>query len=499
MMDEPAAQRVRVVVIGAGPAGMTAAYRLSQLDADVHLYEASPHVGGLARTLDLWSGRVDLGPHRFFSSDRRVNSLWLEVVGRDFEMIDRLTRIYHRGRYFLYPLRPANVVSHLGVWESLRCLSSYLVRDRRASATGRSDGRGGGRSSHDTALDTATFDQWITSRFGRRLYELFFKSYSEKLWGIPCSELDADFAAQRIKGLSLRGAVVNALTRGRRGRHKTLVDRFAYPSGGTGVVYESMARRVREYGGKVRLSTAVDSVLVRDGRACGVRLVDGTMVGADHVVSTMPLTMLAQRLSGAPDDVVHAASQLRFRNTVLVYLHVDSVDLFPDNWLYVHSPELAMGRITNFRNWSHTLHPATETTILALEYWCDEDDDEWRWGDERHIERATIEIGHTGLLRGARVIGGHVVRLPRCYPVYRRGYMEHVDVIRRFLDGIGGLHVIGRYGAFKYNNQDHSILMGLLAAENVVLGTDHDLWGINADYDSYQEETRISETGLVVD
>jgi len=471
----------QVVVIGAGPAGMTAAYRLAQLGAAVELFEASPSVGGMARTIDLWGGRVDIGPHRFFSADRRVNRLWLEVAGDDYQMVDRLTRIYYNGAFFLYPLRPFNALGKLGPVEALRCIGSYL----RARRTGRGQG------------EVQSFEEWVVQRFGRRLFNLFFKTYSEKLWGIPCSELDADFAAQRIRGLSLWGAVANALFRGRGNRHKTLVDRFAYPIGGTGSMYERMSDRVEASGGHVHRSCGVDRIIVDQGKTRGVRLQNGEAVEAREVVSSMPLTLLVERLESVPDEVRDAAQSLRFRNTILVYLHVDAIDLFPDNWLYVHAPDLAMGRITNFRNWSPSLHPPTRTTILALEYWCSPKDDEWGWEDRRLIARGTRELTATGLLRGARVIDGTVLRIPRCYPVYRRGYAHHVETIRRHLATIEGLQVIGRYGAFKYNNQDHSILMGLLAAENIMLGTRHDLWGVNADYDAYQEGTRITETGLV--
>ena len=468
---------MKVAVIGAGPAGMTAAYQLTRGGAEVDLFEAGPHVGGMARTLELWGQRVDLGPHRFLSGDARVNRLWLEVVGREYRLVDRLTRIYYRGRFFHYPLRPFDALAKLGPLEAARCIASY--------AAGRARGAGEGQS----------FEDWVVARFGRRLFEIFFKTYSEKLWGIPCAELDADFATQRIKKLSLLEAIKNAFSLGG-ARHKTLAERFAYPRGGTGMVYERMAAAVRERGGRIHLRRPVKRVLVEGGRARGVELEDGEVVEADRVVSSMPLSLLVSRLPGAPEEVRAATAALKFRNTILVYLHVDAPDLFPDNWLYVHAAELRMGRLTNFRNWVPELYGDSRTSILVAEYWCNDPDPLWRDPDEALVALASDEVRRTGLVRDAAILGGHVVRLPRCYPVYQRGYRQPLGTIERYLRGIEGLLAIGRYGAFKYNNQDHSILMGILAAENVLGAGRHDLWSINTDYDSYQESGTITEAGL---
>jgi len=467
---------MKVGVIGAGPAGITAAYQLAKAGAQVEVFEASPHVGGMARTIELWGQRVDLGPHRFLSNDARVNRLWLEVVGRDYRMVERLTRIYYRGRYFDYPLRPVNALRNLGPLEAARCVASY-ARHRRPSVPA-----------------DASFEDWVVARFGRRLFEIFFKTYSEKLWGIPCTELDADFAAQRIRSLSLLEAIRNALGAGR--AHRTLAERFAYPDGGTGTVYERMAEAIRGRGGRVHLQRPVKRAVVEEGRARGLELPDGQRLPFDAVVSTMPLTTLVGDLPGVPPEVRQAAASLTFRNTILVYLHVDAESLFPDNWLYVHSGDLRMGRITNFRNWSPSLYGGARTTILVVEYWCFDADPIWSEAADRLIALASDEVGRTGLLRGTKVLDGHVVRLPRCYPVYRRGYRAHLDVVAQHLRTVRGLLAVGRYGAFKYNNQDHSILMGMLAAENVLGIADHDLWSVNTDYDTYQESASITETGL---
>jgi protoporphyrinogen oxidase len=470
---------MRVAVIGAGPAGITAAYQLAKEGCQVEVYEAANAIGGMSRSIDLWGQRVDLGPHRFFSHDPRVNELWLEVVGRDYRMVDRLTRIYYRGRFFDYPLRPGNALWNMGLGAAGSCLLSYLKEKARPSFRGRSND---------------TFESWVVGRFGRRLYEMFFKSYSEKLWGIPCAALDADFAAQRIKKFSLGQAVQAAFGFGK-SRHKTLVDQFAYPVGGTGMVYERMAQRVRELGGQIHLKQPVSRIVHDKRRVGGLELADGRVEAFDEVVSTMPLTLLVRGLGNVPTAVRQGAAALRFRNTILVYLQVAATDLFKDQWLYIHSPELGVGRITNFRNWVPELHRDAPSSILTLEYWCYDEDAPWREQDRNLVERAERELRATGLVGTAPVAAGHVLRIPRCYPVYAHGYKQHLAPVVSYLRQFRGLSAIGRYGAFKYNNQDHSILMGILAAENIVADKGHDLWAINTD-DTYQEAAVITKTGL---
>ncbi len=466
-------------MIGAVPAGLTAAYQLAKAGTPVDVYEASDAVGGLARSIKLWGQTVDLGPHRFFSQDRRVNELWLEVVGNDYAMVDRLTRILYRRRYFHYPLQAAEALRKLGPVEAARCVIAYAWE--QVSPT----------------TEDGSFEAWVKRRFGSRLFEIFFQSYSEKLWGIGCDELDADFAAQRIKKFSLSEALKNAIFSGSN-THRTLVDQFAYPTGGTGMVYERMAEAVTKMGGRVHLRTPVERVVTESGAVKGIDLPDEGFRAYDEVISSMPLTALVSRLPEAPESVLEAARRLTFRNTVLVYLEVTAGDVCRDNWLYVHSPDLLTGRITNFHNWVPQLLGDSENTILVMEYWCNNGDALWAEADDSLIARARSELLKTGLVTEESAINrGHVIRIPKCYPVYRRGYREALAPVEDYLRSVKGLQAIGRYGAFKYNNQDHSILMGMLAAENVVSGAENDLWGVNADYETYQESCRITETGLV--
>jgi len=468
---------MRVGVIGAGPAGLTAAYQLQKSGISVDLYEAGPEVGGMARSLTLWGHRVDLGPHRFFSKDARVNTFWHDAIGDDYHLVDRQTRIFYRGRFFAYPLQPFDVLVKLGIRDSIRCIASY-VRQKIAP--------------EKIVSETESFEDWVVARFGRRLYEIFFKSYSEKLWGIACDRLDADFAAQRIRGFSLFKSVLAMTGLGAR-QQRTLVDRFSYPDDGSGAVYSRLAEKFQDLGGRLHLNTPIGQVIgASDGRVAGIAHPDGRIDLFDHVVSTMPLTLLAAKLAaGDPQFSARLAeplSRLRYRNTILVYLKVEAVGLFTDQWIYIHAPDLAVGRITNFSNWAPPTGEVLRSSVLCLEYWCYDGDAIWHEPEDTLIERAVRELKDLGLAGDAPVTAGHVFRVPRCYPVYGRGYQSALEPVIDYLRPFANLWPIGRYGSFKYNNQDHSILMGLLVAENIARGAKHDLWAINTDYDEYQED-----------
>ena len=459
----------KVAVIGAGPAGLTAAYELARRGIPVEVFESASQVGGMARSFMLWETRVDLGPHRFFSRDARVNALWHKLVGPDFRTVDRLTRIFYRQGLFSYPLRPFNVLLRLGGVEAARCMLSYarqLITNRLNPAA------------------PTSFEDWVVAAFGRRLFEVFFKDYSEKLWGIPCHELDVDFAAQRIQRFSLARALTSAFGL-EKTVHKTLVHQFPHPIQGAGIVYERMADQIRQWGGTIHLGCPIAG-LGDDGLT--LRLADGTTRTYDHLVSTMPLTVLCRSLPGLPENLSEALEQLVYRNTILIYLRVDHPALFPDQWLYVQSPEVRLGRITNFRNWPNGQTTPGEHSILALEYWDDEGGDLWKLPDDRLIQLASEEIQQLGLLQGSAVVDASVVRVPKCYPVYRKGYRQWLNqIVQHLKANHPQITAIGRYGAFKYNNQDHSILMGILAAENIAGEATHDLWEINTDYETFQE------------
>jgi protoporphyrinogen oxidase len=458
------------VIIGAGPAGLTAALELVRRGISPLLLEKSDRVGGIARTVEHQGYRLDIGGHRFFTKVPEVDRLWREVLGEEFLRVPRLSRILFRGRLYDYPLVPRNALANLGPIESLRILLSYLkwkVLPYR---------------------EEATFEQYVTNRFGRRLYERFFKTYTEKVWGIPCDRIRADWAAQRIRGLSLMSAVVDALTG--RGDARTLIKAFDYPRLGPGLMWERFRDRVERGGGRVELGTEILRI-EREGRR--IRAVvarrDGRTrtVAGERFLSSMPLDELVGRLSPPPPaEVCEAARGLAYRDFLIVGLFLAKPDLFPDNWLYVHTPGVRVGRIQNFGNWSAAMVPGPGVTSLGMEYFCSRGDDLWEQPDADLIALAGRELDTLGLADPSDIRGGVVVRQEKAYPVYDGAYRRNVAIIRDYLGTIENLQTMGRNGLHRYNNQDHSMLTALLAVRNL-LGERHDLWEVNTER-SYHED-----------
>lgn len=467
----------RVVVIGAGPAGLSAAYILSKAGLKPEVYEASPYVGGMARSFKLFDQVVDCGPHRFFTKQPEVNAFFDEIIGDDYVEVQRLTRIFYGGKFYDYPLKASSVWSNLSPDQIGSILYSYLLKKL------------------SPVKNPQTLEDWVSNKFGNELYQIFFKNYSEKLWGIPCSRIDADWAAQRIKSLSLFEAVKSNL-RTNRGKHHSLVDKFRYPVLGTGMLYERAQGMIERQGGQVHLQRPVKRLLINGNTVNGIELADGSEVQAEHVISTMPLTLLLKGMPELPAKVAWASEQLYFRHTILVYLEVDTDELFEDNWLYIHSPEVRHGRVTNFRNWSPALYGNQQTSILCVEFWAFEEDALWHEADSQLGLLAEKELRQVDLLPDtATILRTKVVRVPRCYPVYEIGYQEHIQTISSYLDQFKNLQLIGRYGSYKYNNQDHSILMGLLAAQNVLYNKNVDLWQVNSDKEYHEEKLIGKEYG----
>ena len=461
-----------VAIVGAGPAGLTAAYELVKQGIIPVVLEKGDKVGGIARTETYKGYRFDIGGHRFYTKVAAVQQLWQEVLGNDFIKVPRLSRIYYRGRFFNYPISAFNTLFNLGIFESLLILLSYLkVRIKPLT-------------------EETTFEQWVINRFGERLYKTFFKTYTEKVWGIPCSEIQADWAAQRIKGLSLKTAIINALFGSN--DTKTLIKEFDYPALGPGMMWEKFAEAVESKEGKVYLDTKVISFQREGNKIKSITAEqNGELVqfSADNFVTSMPVSALVARLEPQPPaEVLHAARSLRYRDFLIVSLIVDRKDLFPDNWIYIHSPEVKVGRIQNFKNWSAALVPDASKSCLGMEYFCSVGDEIWEMSDAELVELATRELVNLGLAKTADVEDGVVIRQLKAYPVYDGEYRGHLQVLEGFLKGIDNLQTIGRNGMHRYNNQDHSMLTGLLAARNI-LGENHDLWDVNTERSYYEDFT----------
>jgi protoporphyrinogen oxidase len=450
------------LVLGAGPAGLTAGYLLARRGERVTVLEAGSQVGGLARTEVRDGYRFDLGGHRFYTKAPEVEALWLELLGPELLVRPRLSRIYWRGRFIDYPLRAGDVVAKVGPVELMRSVGSYAAARARPRR------------------EAETFEQWVSDRFGRRLFDLFFRTYTEKVWGVPTSELRAEWAAQRIRGLSLWSAARSAFGGGA-GEVRSLIEEFHYPRLGPGQMWERMADLISEHGGEVVLDAPVTRIELG---ACGEVAVQaaGRTYAADAAISSLPLrTTVAAATPAAPPAVRQAAAGLRYRDFLTVALVLDGADPFPDNWIYIHDPDVKVGRIQNFRAWSPDLVPDPERACVGLEYFCFEDDGLWAARDEDLVELAAQELDRLGLADRSRVVRGHVVRVPKAYPIYDAEYEQRVREIRAWLGGIPSLQQVGRNGLHRYNNSDHSMLTAMRAVENVCDGASHDLWAVNAD------------------
>jgi protoporphyrinogen oxidase len=479
-------RRPHVVIMGAGPAGLTAAYELFKHAVPVTILEKDPsQVGGLARTVEHKGYRFDIGGHRFFSKNQEVEDLWTEILGDEMLVRGRLSRIYYRGRFFAYPIKAANALWNLGPLEALLCVASYA------------------RARLQPVKNPKSLEDWVRNQFGWRLYSIFFKTYTEKVWGISTKQLSADWAAQRIKSLDLWLVLRSALLPRRRPSHRgevvtTLIDRFRYPRRGPGQMWERVAEISREKKSPVLFGRSIDSVKHDAGRVESVVTRTSAGILEEHrgtdFVSSIPIRELIGRLDPpAPEPVRRAAQSLSYRDFISVALMIDRADVFPDNWIYIHDPSVHVGRIQNFKNWSPDMVPDQTKTCLGLEYFCFEGDGLWTSDDRVLVELAKKELAQLGICSPEQVFDGVVVRQQKAYPVYDDAYQSHVDIIRNYLQtNLPNLHLAGRNGMHKYNNQDHSMMTALLVARNIAAGTTFDPWKVNADA-VYHEDIRVGE------
>jgi protoporphyrinogen oxidase len=465
-----------VVIVGAGPAGLTAAYQLAKRSVPVTVLEANPLcVGGLSRTVERDGFRVDIGGHRFYSRSRAIEDLWTEWLPEDFLRRKRQSRILYRGKFFSYPLKPVEALAKLGATESTRCALSYT------------------RARLNPHPNPETFEQWVTNEFGARLYEIFFKTYTEKVWGMPCSHISADWAAQRIGGLSLSSLVTNAVLPAGRKSPKTLIESFRYPRQGPGMLWNACADKIRMLGSKIHLGTRLTELKRKDGNwLVETEGLDGKQTfAATHVVSTAPLRSLAAALGDGISDGARAAAEgLTYRDFLIVAITARPDRFLKDQWLYVHDERFRVGRVQNFRAWSPEMVPDHESACFGLEYFCHEGDGLWRMSDDTLLELAKSELVGLGIARPAEITGGFVLRQKKAYPIYDAGYASRVEELRKELaDRYPTLSVAGRNGMHRYNNQDHAMTTGWIAAENILAGREvRNPWMVNQDADYLEEE-----------
>jgi len=473
----------QVVIIGAGPAGLTAGYELLKEGIHSTVVEKDNVVGGLSRTVNYNGYHFDIGGHRFFTKVQVVDDMWHEVLGDDFLTRSRLSRIFYNNKFFNYPFNLTNALFGLGIWNSIMIVISYLWAQVFPQKPEK------------------TFDQWVSNRFGRRLYKIFFETYTEKVWGIPCNEISAEWAAQRIKGLSLLKAIKNTLIKEQTGNKqlvvKTLIDSFKYPKYGPGMMWEKVTDILNRDGSRVLLNSDVSKIYINNNRVEKIEIIENGNskdISGNNFISSMPIRELIQKFDPpVPDEILKTANDLKYRDFLTVSLVVKKKDVFPDNWIYIHDPKVEVGRIQNFKNWSKDMVPSEEKTCLGLEYFCFEGDGLWSMDDKDLIELGKKELQQTGLVDASLVEDGTVVRMPKAYPVYDSTYLESVNTIRKYLNDIGNLQLIGRNGMHKYNNQDHSMLTAMLAVKNI-LGANYDLWKVNADQEYHEEISKDEVT-----
>lgn len=474
---------VDVAIIGAGPAGLTAAYLLTKKGYSVTVIEKDPaYVGGISRTVEYDGFRFDIGGHRFFSKSREVVDLWNEILPDDFIQRPRMSRIYYEGKFYSYPLRAFEALRNLGIFRSTLCMLSYL------------------RSKLRPKQDVRSFEDWVVNQFGHKLYSIFFKTYTEKVWGMPCDEMSADWAAQRIKGLSLGAAVLDGVKRslGLNKRPndgmatKTLLETFRYPRQGPGMMWEAARDFVLKGGNQVLMGHALKQMKhnARTGRwQVQATAGDGGLViiNAAHVISSAPMRELAGRIDPLPATVPQAM-ELKYRDFLTVALMIRSDDLFPDNWIYIHDSKVKVGRVQNFRSWSPEMVPDADIACVGLEYFCFEGDGLWSSSDADLIELAKKEMAILGLCNPEDVVGGAVVRQEKAYPVYDDTYAENVRLMREELEAsYPTLHMVGRNGMHRYNNQDHAMMTAMLTVRNIEAGTRiYDIWGVNEDAEYHE-------------
>ena len=509
----------KAIIIGAGPAGLTAALEIERRSSiQPILVEASRQIGGLSRTVRYKGNRMDIGGHRFSTKSDRVQQWWLDLMpveagpapedevrrlrqprdlrSKDLVMLvrQRKSRIYFLRRFFDYPIRlTASTFRNLGLARTLRCGLSYM------------------HSALFPQREEKSLEDFIINRFGKQLYLTFFKSYTEKVWGVPCHQISARWGAQRIKGLSLKAVVTHFFTKtfsgnqskdiAQRNTETSLIEKFLYPKLGPGQLWEYAAELIKKGGGEIHLGIQIDRINVESNKIVSVEGVNdaGERVTykGDYFFSTMPVRDLVRAITApVPAEVTEVSEGLIYRDFIIVGLLANKLTVtekdgspLKDNWIYIQEPDVTVGRLQIFNNWSPWLVSSNDKVWIGLEYFCNETDPLWKLSDEEMSKYAIEEISRIGILKASDVEDSVVVHVPKSYPAYFGSY-DRFDVIRNYLDGFENLFLVGRNGMHKCNNQDHSMLTAMTAVENILNGvkTKGNIWAINTEMEYHEEK-----------
>ena len=459
-----------LIIVGAGPAGLTAGKNAMDLGLKVLIIDSDIQVGGISKTVWRDGFGFDLGGHRFFTKVKSVEDFWASVLdASDFLDRPRKSRIFYKRKFFDYPLKPFNALFGLGIFETIRCILSYAwVRIKPPK-------------------DQTNFEGWVAARFGWRLYGIFFKTYTEKVWGISATKIQSDWAAQRIKSLSLAKAVFNAFGIGSKTEViTTLIDTFKYPRKGPGMLWEKCSQIIQNGGGILKLQEKV--IKIEFDKIYTVKTnVDS--YHSNYVISTLPINHLPVVMACDDPKILEAAEKLKHRDFLIVAIVLDDINVFDDNWIYIHSPDVKVGRIQNFKSWSPEL-VKDGFACLGLEYFVSEGDSTWKMTDSDLIDFAKSELLKLKLVSEDQLKSGYVVKVPKAYPVYDENYQESLKIIKSWVNSNTiNFATVGRNGMHRYNNQDHSMLTAMLAVENLFLGKNHDLWSVNVEEEYHEEKT----------
>ncbi|OFY71369.1 MAG: FAD-dependent oxidoreductase [Bacteroidetes bacterium RIFCSPLOWO2_12_FULL_37_12] len=478
-----------VIIIGAGPAGLTAAYLLCKKGVPVTVLESDPvYVGGLSKTVQYKGFYFDIGGHRFFSKSKEVEDFWTEILGDDLLIRNRKSRIFYNGKFYTYPLKAIEALRNLGLFTSTLCVLSYI------------------KARIFPVKNPKNFEDWVSNRFGKKLFSIFFKTYTEKVWGMSCKEISADWAAQRIKKLSLWEAIKNAVFTSENSKKNsgeiitTLIDSFRYPRKGPGMMWETTARKIQEMGGHLIMGAqilAIEHNHVTNWKINYQVNSENLSIESNHVISSAAikdiLGLFKPELNTA---LLSAANKLTYRDFIVVTLMLKDNHLLDDNWIYIHSPTVKVGRVQNFKAWSPEMVPDSSMMCLGLEYFCFEGDNLWELTDNALLELGKKELCLLGLARNEDIMDGCVVRQKKAYPVYDEQYAQNVTIVKEELQSnFPTFHLVGRNGMHKYNNQDHAMVTAMLTVENIFQNKNaFNVWEVNEDALYIEDGNRGSES-----